>query len=149
MSRAWAGVGFTALMTAALALLVFESFELGPISGWAPRRVIPLALVLVGFQLVRDIAAARAGGPKPRTEGDSEWTRQRAALGWALCAFSAVWVLGFQRGAPWFVAWFLRARARVTWPATLVSAAVVALLLFGLSFATEFRLYRGWLDRWL
>lgn len=115
----------------AVALLWSASFGLSRVSGWIPLSVLSATLVLLLWQLVTELLAARPEQPHsqhPETALRSR--RAAAAAAWIGLLLLVSWLLGVVAGSALFCLAWLRWHARAAWTPSLLQAAGLGLALW-------------------
>lgn len=166
--------GFTLLLFAFVALLLYLTLELGRVARFVPLNVVILTMGLLLLQLLLDLLprlTRRYGRLEQIKPHRSEWVREKIRTSftadpvvpaeepqatqlsifvWLLMMVSLVYFLGFLIAIPLYMLLYLRGRSGEGWPLSLAMAGAMWSLPYGLfHLVLRTHLYEGLLWRWL
>lgn len=131
LAGSWLTLGFLALV----ALMLWSALGLSRVSGWIPLSVLSVTSMLLVWQLVSEVLAARrAQQAAERPQAAARGRRALAAMAWIGLLLLLSWLLGVVAGSALFCAAWLRWHARAPWAASLAQAAGLGFVLW-LAFA--------------
>jgi len=111
--------------------MLWTSFGLGHTSAWVPQWVLAITLILLLFQLVRELSAARNASAQTRMPtADGRRKRAVAALVWLGLLLLLTWLFGTAPGGALFCCAWLRWHAGEPWPVSLAIAAALGIALW-------------------
>ena len=158
MIRASERAIFTSVLLAFCAIILWITLEMGPVARLVPLKVVVVTLALIFFQLLLDTLPRLAhkiygnglnyptktkqiqravenptlsnnhiGGGR-----DSTLATELGVFLWILMIPFAIYLFGFLTAAPLYTLFFFKVRSREGWPISLVAAAGLFCLLYGI-----------------